>query len=281
MKKGSRFEPRFYLISHTDPRYQKETIRYALGHIYGSRSSIKPPKKQLRAFNSLDDKQRRAFFYLSRIRRGQIHRSGKLSFSKRAQDLAIEAVREFGMDAIRLSGPDSQVVKEADERDLRLAYLDAMDHLGALICATIRGWQARAASKKLKSRRRATVHLKDLAAALAPDNRGKIGADRFDVLYFYYTQLFRLHHVNHALRTPNAKRERGGFEARVKAASKNFGLPLNTIMELWRMEFTKDSDKPITIISKPATIKDMARILTDRHFRLTQQTLSNLISGSS
>jgi hypothetical protein len=270
----TRFEPEEYLPNRSDPRYIKQEIRFAIRLIFGrkNRRSIKGAQRKS-ALCFLNEKEARAHFYLESIRDGQTLRGEALSFTKEAEDCAIQAIQIFGIDALRLSGPDQQIVNLGDEADIRFNYLDTMDRLGCLICVMIRSWKDCAISANLTARREATARLKMLAAALVPDNRGRVAVDDFDVLYFYYTELFRLYHIRRILVTPRANRKHGGYADRVRCASEAFDLPVSTIRELWCLD---EDDEPS--LTRPTSMKDMARILTDRHFGIAQHTLSNIIA---
>src|SRR5262245_45115846 len=108
--KKSRFKPDEYLSSKSDPRYKKLEIRFALRLIF--RKPIRHRKKSAKhaaVSTSLNEKEAKASFYLNEIRNGQNQRGMRLSFTDRAEDYAIDAVKAFGIDALRLSGPDEQV----------------------------------------------------------------------------------------------------------------------------------------------------------------------------
>ena len=184
----------------------------------------------------------------------------------------IKAIKLFGMDALRLSALDEQVVKDSDTGSLSLESLKLKDKLGAVVCNAIRYWREQVVAGRPKERPKAVSWIKKAIGALVPETRGKRGEGlRFplEVGKFYYKELFRLYHIKHALKGPQKNKSE-----KVKAAGKNYGLDVKLIREFWGL----DEDACPIRGSGPFTVKDMARELTARHFEITQQTISNILA---
>ena len=86
----------------------------------------------------------------------------------------------------------------------------------------------------------------------------------------YRKELFRLYHIRNTLK--QAGKSRG---EKVKEASLNFGMPIETIREFWKLD---KNDRPTV---KPLSVKETARILTARRCKVTQQTVSNAITAKT
>jgi len=85
----------------------------------------------------------------------------------------------------------------------------------------------------------------------------------------YYEILFRLYHVRHLLARKEPKLS---HSEKVKTAWHRFGMPIDTVRELWNLD---QNDQPK---QRPIPLKEMARILTARLFNIKQQTVSNLLA---
>ena len=164
--------------------------------------------------------------------------------TKVPDDKILRLVASFGVNAARIK----PVIEELDRKE------------------------AEAVGGSYQERQNATTWLEKFAKLLVPDNRGKraraSGATTGHVKMYYYSELFRLYHIEHALRTISGSRV-----TKVRTASKNFQLPIDQIREFWGLDDKDDPDR------QPFTVKDMARELTARHFRITHQTVSNILSS--
>ena len=118
-------------------------------------------------------------------------------------------------------------------------------------------------------RKKAKTRLEKIVKGILPDTRGKKKntADPRAVQWFYWRELFRLYHVEHFLRKPP-----GNSRAKVRAASKNFDIAEETIKWLWYLD---DDCKPK---GQPDPIQQRARLLTGQHFKISEQTVSNLLA---
>ena len=124
----------------------------------------------------------------------------------------------------------------------------------------------------LRERRESRKRLKKLIDSLLPDSRGKrantLAVSTSKVKLYYYEELFRIYHIENTLRTFP-----GTLRNKVKAASENYELSIETIKDLWKLN---DSYTPIC---SPVSRKEMARILTAKHFRITQHRVSNILAS--
>lgn len=184
----------------------------------------------------------------------------------------IRAIKKFGADAFRLSQEDEEIVRgRRPSHSYLRRYLEIKDQLGAAVCAVIRYWQNRVRTGGPEARRRCVKQLREVTRALIAETRGRRKSPTFDpgvVKAVYYRELFRLCHIQKALRTTL-----GTVSEKVKAASNNFDMPVDQIRELWKL----DEHDQATVRSIP--IREMARILTDRHFGITQHRLSNILAS--
>lgn len=135
----------------------------------------------------------------------------------------------------------------------------------------IRRKEANAMGGNLDERREGASWLKELGKLLVGDNRGKrakaITASKDRVKMFYYEQLFRLYHIEHALRSLPGSRT-----MKVTGASRFFEMPEKLIRELWNLE--PDSEH-----SRPDSLKEMARRLTARQFQISRHRVANILSS--
>jgi len=278
MKKKSRdnLEPKAYLPSKYHPDYSKE-----LSHYIGSHFS-QP--------SSLGHKLERASYYLENI-----NRSGKVwekipedeiptteamkqefySMPEEMGSYAIEAVKELGTDALRLHDGYKTALRKNHQREYPSEIsrsIETLDQLGAAVIRIIETWQAMIRFGSPSVKRRAEKQLKGLLKALIPETRGKrkgglvIAAD--ELKSFYYEELFRLYHIKNALRSHSGYRSE-----RVRLASVNFEMPVETIRELWNLD---GNDCPQ---ARPISLKEMARILTAQYYGITQPRVSNILAS--
>jgi len=271
----SQFEPDCYLPSKSHPDYQSEETWYVVSRVFSDKKIKKWQKKHTGAVPFTDIEDLLASYLGREIERGW-HSApvgkGKVTFSG-TEKRVIKAIKLFGMDALRLSVLDEQVVKNSDTRSLSLESLKLKDQLGAVVCNAIRYWREQVVAGRSKERRKeAASWIKEAIGALVPETRGKRGEGLklpLEVGKFYYKELFRLCQIKHALKGPQKNKSE-----KVKAAGKNYGLDVKLIREFWGL----DEDACPIRGSGPFTVKDMARELTARHFEITQQTISNILA---
>lgn len=293
VKRQNPSEPTVYLPSKSAPDWRKEEAKYVLNQIYSERKTERWQAKGsplLDPSRDVDSKDTLAEYYLGQIRRRRnLAVNSKRRPGQRATDFVIKAIEIFGIDALRLDGPEESVVRGKDKsvrslsitldtqsgtveqrrqstQDMRLPSLEIKDQLGAAVCSVIRGLR----EQVLKGNSYANKRLQNILKALIPETRGKkgINTEPFDVLSFYYKEMFRLYHIQNALRsTPGSRSEK------VKAASENFGMTVEQTREVWNLDDTDESK------GRPVSIKEMTRMLTCRRFGIAQQTLSNIIAS--
>lgn len=278
--RASKFEPKTYLPSKSDRNYSKEAAKYAVFHIFLCSAKWNKwvakgaPTDLSTSAEVAEMKEALAADLTDLIAQGwkeAPYGKGKATFSDKAAEHVIGAMHIFEVDALRLLPVDEPIVRGQDSSDSRLPGLTRMDQLGVSVCNVIRHWHDQAKKGKLEERRRAREHLKKVCEALIPDSRGKRGSSLtvppLDILLYYYKEMFRLYHIQNALRSMP-----GRTSEKVKAASENFGMTVEQIRELWNLD---DTDKPK---GRPVPIKEMARILTARQFNITQHAVSNMIA---
>jgi hypothetical protein len=213
---------------------------------------------------------------------------GTTKYSDDVAPLILEVVRTYGMDAIRLSSLNlfkvngkEKIIKYVEETLHPLASraeraerveLTNLHRLGAWVCGVIRQWQEQALRGNLEERRNARKWLKDTFQSLIPSAVGKrkniLAATSFEVQEFYYRELFRLLHIQHALRSSDGPRN---HNLRILQVSNNFNLPIEAIREFHNLD-ENNQRKPVRFIPTP---KEMARRLTGRKFQISQNAVSN------
>ncbi len=272
-RRPDRFEPDRYLPSKSHPGYLRQETTYVVTHIFSDHRMERWQRKRAGAIPLRDVQNVVASYLLHEIGQGW-HGvpvgKGKVTFSG-AEKQVINAIELFGMDALRLSVVDEQIMRKNDTRDMFLEFLNLKDQLGADVCNVIRYWLERVATGGQEERRKAASWLKEVFKALVPETRGKRGkglVPPLEVQKFYYKELFRLYHIRHALRTGN-----GSKSERVRRASADLELPVETIRDLWALD---GAGNPV---ARPISVKEMARILTGRHFKITQHRLSNILAS--
>ena len=169
--------------------------------------------------------------------------------------------------------PLARAAKEAELKELRYR-----EGLGNLICMVLRCWRKQIQSGSLMERRRATSHLKDFGKSLIPETRGKrksiVTAGIYEVKTFYLKELYRLYHVEHALKDSTGPRNRA---LKIKEIGERFQMPVQKIREFWWLDKNGEPVNPHR--TRIATPKDMARQLTARKFKLSLQAVSNRLSS--
>lgn len=321
-------EPRAYFPGIRHPGYLREEIVYTISHAFQGKR---------RDRESLRDGTVKVQQYIQRIIRGwrgpeegyayiRFWEIEQGTFSEEAARAVIDAVKEFGLGALRpnplqenilrdpskllsasLGGfhipyserrPDGSIVHDArtgfgnaDEAAEHFVYAYKLDELGAIICEAIRLWQYEIRFGTAQVKRRATRWLQALFKSLTPETRGKRDdrpvTDPMKVKFFYYSQLFRLHHVKGILTrrvkfsVPGNTAPEQNFmdtgntlKARVSYVSENFDIPRPIIRELFNLD---DYDQPR--MRPVGSVNEMARILTARRFRISQHTVSNIIAS--
>lgn len=274
-KKNDPLEPQVYLERKSDPVYTKEERRYVISHLFTERAIAKRLKKGLLLYEaaSIDEMETMVTTHERQIRdgwkRGSLLRAE--TFANKKAEWVINAVQQFGIDALRLSPLDEKIVRDKIDQDIRYQLLEALDRLGVEVFRVIRFWRDRAEKGNLQERREATLRLRTVQKQLVPKTRGKrkkiLRAPPSEVLVRYYQELFRAYHIQHSLEAG-----RGTGSERIKRASKNFKMPIKDLR--WFLGLDDDYNPYM----QRHSLKDIARNLTCQHFEITQQHLHNLLS---
>ena len=172
-------------------------------------------------------------------------------------------------DPLEYLHPLARAQEEAELFELRYR-----EGLGPVICDVLRFWREQIERGSLKQRRLAAKHLHQFGEALMPETRGKraktLEASHYEVKKFYLKELYRLYHIDNAVRSSSGPRN---HRLRVKEASENYGLSVVLIREFWGLDEDDSPDR------QPLAPKDMARELTARQFNIKHQTVSNILSS--
>lgn len=254
MKKSDPLEPRVYLPSKSHPDYSQEETNYWISHTVPkkirkmSRSHFLFP---LVLPNDLKPAHVLVQYYIDEIGQG-----GK---ADEKDEYVIKAIKLFGEHPIELV---------ATLNPFRLS--DEANRLGGLVCRVLGSLSLTGVRGDYDTRKKAQKRLEKIVRGILPDARGKKRktVDPLEVQVFYWKELFRLYHIHNTLRASGKNQSQ-----KVKAASQNFDTPIEQIRDLWKL----DEDDQLT--GRPLTIKEMARILTDQHFGITQHRLSNILAS--
>lgn len=251
-KRSDPLEPKVYLPSRSHQDYQNQEWEYFEEH-HGEKL-VKKGRLKYRSIPGLDDRKVTASFYQHQIEQAKI-------ISDEVDRYVIEAVNLFAEHLIELT------VSLTPFR-----FSTEAQGLGAAVCRVLGGLRLQALKGNYDMGRKAKTRLEKIVKGILPDTRGKKSrtADPLQVQKFYWGELFRLYHVRHTLQSPKGVRN---FSAKVKAASKNFEMPIELIRELWGLD---EDDMPDR---QAFSLKDMARELTARHFKITHQTIQNILAS--
>ena len=173
------------------------------------------------------------------------------------------------LDPLDYLHPLARTHEEAELRELGWR-----EGLGPVICEILRFWQDQVNQGSAKDRQQAIKHLKAFGKALIPEARGKRKntrtASAYEVKKFYLKELYRFYHVQHAIRSSAGPKN---SSLKVNQASQNYKLTIQSIREFLGLDKDNNPDR------QPFTPKDMVRELTARKFKITHQTVSNLLSS--
>ncbi len=251
------FDPKFLLGSVSDPVYEEAERVFVAGQILSLHKVRKMQRKvdweRLKGWNHPQ-------VYLERIKTAwSAH-----EFSDDGIKAVITAVKVHGLDGFWALKGNTEVMR--DDRT------KALCELSVEILNVLRHWQQLVREGNIKQRQKAARCLRQFGQAFIPQTKGKKERKQVnptEVKIFYYKELFRLYQIRNALR-----QLAGSFGHRVKAASKRFEMSVDQIKELWGLD--EEDYKPKM---RPLTTKEMARILTARHFEIAQQSVSNIIAS--
>jgi hypothetical protein len=283
-KKPDHDEPEKYIDSVRDPQYSYEENHYVLAHLFGpGRDPLMGGvyKRWLHgargdSFFTIEEKEGLARQYVQEIYRGWKRdriftgSSGNVLsgwvFRSEQMEWVLGAVRVFGMDAIRLVESNFEIVIRRNEDHLEYPVFSALDNLGWKVSRVIRFWKYRGEAGDLEQRREAIRWLNKIFGELIPKTKGRreksLVKPGKDVLKHYLKELFRAYQIRKALTSG----ERNLIQ-RINSVSQRINISQEGLKFFWRLD---DECKPI---SKPMSPKEMARILTSRHFNFTQSRL--------
>jgi len=248
-QKKPKEEPEHYFPKITR-EYRIEELRYIRGHIFGKKRRVLAQRspKAVQAANLLDQ-----------IRQGWSKESGLAPFEEEKDKCVIEAVKLFSATALLAVGFPARLSEEAN-------------CLGGAVCRVLGYLRQQALTGNKSERQIAIRRLKNITKAIIPETRGKSGdkINTFAVKYVYHQKLFWLHQIRNALKSSLGARNQS---QKVKDVSKNFGMPVDQIRWLLGLDYEDKLDR------QPFTVKEMARQLTARHFRITQNTLANILAS--
>jgi hypothetical protein len=264
-------KPSEYFRGKADSGYAKAEIQYVLRQCQSARSQEASSADLEAIFLGYCMP---LYFFLERIRRGWGHEDSlsQKFFSDTADRYVIRAIKKFGVDSLRLTAQNEEVLKQ-DNSDYFTKYLQLKDRLATAVVEVIRYWQGLCFSGLAVLRKRGVTQLREVARALTPETRGAKNRLNFGsetIKAYYYRQLFLVDQIAHALKVSNGYRNRS---LRVKTVSQAFEMRLETLRELWCLD-GEDNPK-----CRPDTLRDMALLLTDRAFKITKHRLQNILSS--
>lgn len=190
-KKDDPFRPQTFLTSIHDPQYNYQENHYVLSHLFG------PGRYHLHggvykrwmegqdgdSLFTIEEKEDLAQSYAKEIEAGWKRErtfrglSGSVYsgwvFQSQQMEWVISAVRLFGMDAIRLFGPNDEVVSSRNKGHLQYPLFSTLDDLGKRVSRVIRFWKHRGETGGLEQRREATQWLSKIFGELIPKTKGK------------------------------------------------------------------------------------------------------------
>ena len=235
-------EPKIYLPSQNHPDYLERELEYRAQHYKGTKQRTRLGFWSPNILCS---------HYLREIKQAKV-------YSNESDKYVIEAVKLFSDHPIELSVSLSP-----------LQFSEEAKSLGAAVCRVLGSLRSQALGGRYEERTKAKMRLRKIVKGITPDTRGKKKrtADPYAIRWTYWYELFRLYHIQRTLRSSLRN-----MSAKVKAASENFGIPVQSIRDLWGLDEDDMSDK------QPFTLKEMARQLTAKEYKITQQRVSNILS---
>lgn len=240
-------KPRAYFSNGYDPEYRKEQLRYVAAHMFPEGPKTLPSKQQ-------------PSFYADQIQQGWTKESGLGPFREEKDRCVSDGLKLFGETSL-------------GDGNWPFHLTDQANQLGGAICRVLGYLLQQTCADKQEQRQMATRRLEKIIRNAKSETRGKkkrvIRPEA--VKFFYFQELFWLYQIQNALRSPTGSRN---YSRKIKEVSKNFGMPIEQIRELWNLD-EEDQQKP----GRQLPIKEMARILTDRHFSISQHRLSNIIAS--
>lgn len=242
-KRGDPLEPKVYLPSIDHPEYVTHQWQYFWEH----------HKSRFRGLSFLGDPRDHASVWQHEIEQAKIN-------SDESDKYVIAAIKLlFGEHPIELA---------ASLTPFRLC--DEANRLGGVVCRVLGHLSREGQEGDFNSRKEAKRRFEKIVNGISPDARGKKKntTSPLQVRLFYWNELFRLYHVRKALKSPLHN-----IDQKVKEVSDNFRSPAEQIKEFWRLD--QNTGQPV----RPIPLTAMARILAARHFKLTENRISNILSS--
>lgn len=204
----------------------------------------------------------------------QIKRLTMRDWSNNHPDFAEDTSLEPDDQPVRRNPLDylDPLARARDEAEL--TELRNREHLGGHVCMVLHFWRRKAQEGSLKERQQAIKHLKAFGKALLPETRGRRKNRRtagvWEVKMFYLKELYRLYHIENAMRSRQLPRNKS---LKVKQISQNFGMSAESVREFFGLDGNDDR------VRRRVTAKDMARFNTVRRFDIGEGAVSNLLSS--
>jgi hypothetical protein len=268
MKKKDALEPERYWPRASDPGYRGDLIAYLDDQdIRHTRWHPEWERDRERDWIETSDRITRLY---EQIRAGASYQPFCLP-SQQAINCVIEAIKLFGLGALvpPVWKRSFALGLSPRARKERLRWYFRHKWLAEAVYKLIEGLRILTGSEVYGAK--AKKQLERIMKTFIPDGRGRLkkGMRRhpYTVRLYYYEELFRLYHIRHFLRQPGQLRSE-----KVREASRRFDMPIEQIREFWGLDEEDNLDR------QPFTLKDMARELTARRFRISQQTVANLLA---
>jgi hypothetical protein len=241
--------PKVYLPSKDHPDYQNQEWDYFVEH--RGKKLLKKGRLRLPGGLGLDDPKVLAVVYSNVMANGKIG-------SVEIDDYVISAIKLFSENIIQLT-----------ESLTPFRLSDEANRLGGHVCRFLGSLISQAQSGNYEERKLANKRFSRIIKSISPDARGKkkVTASPFSIQLFYWGELFRLYHIENALKSSVRN-----LDQKLRAISTSFEMPIDQIREFWKVD---ENFQPI----RPIRLKEMARILTARHFGITQHRVSNILSS--
>lgn len=196
----------------------------------------------------------------------------RLRDDREADSAVFDAIKMVGLMAL-----DPPRVHELDPDDSSAGFVAQVEGISGLIWKRVERWYEDARYARTKEARAAAAKLlQRLGSTLAGSRKGmraKIVTDRFAVWLYYRKTLFSILQATHLLEglrccmcPPSEK---------VKTVCGAYDIPEDW---LWRHLNLDSEGRPYRLRVTP---EETARILTAEHFRITQQTVENILSSGS
>jgi hypothetical protein len=191
------------------------------------------------------------------------HRSDFYVLSLKGKDGAhavFQIIGEAGLAALR---PDAREL--AEERT-------ELEEVRNLVWHHIEEWYRRAREGDVHQRRNAANFLKRVGAVLAGDRRGmrtNLGVEPVEVVYDYRRNLLRVQRARELLKQLTG----WSRPIRIARVAEACRIPLETLQQ--HLSVSGADEGPV----RPLAIRQTARIWTAQMHKITEQTVSNLVSG--